>query len=103
MIAPLAMIFGKQYLKLLQNESKIKILETEEKALESEIVRQEEEVKHWTYKELATQLVEIQKGLELILVNPNVPIEEKIQLKNVFWKIYKVFESSRQLDEKVEA
>lgn len=101
-ISPLAVIFGKQYLKLLQSESKIKILEVTEKALEEEVVRQEKEVKNWTSNTLSQKLAEIQKGLNTVLKDKNIPDKEKVELKNIFFQIYQVFISGKEMEKKVE-
>jgi len=101
-ISPLAVIFGKQYLKLLQSESKIKILETEGKALEEEVVRQEKEVKNWTSNILSQKLVQIQKGLNSVLKDKNISESEKEELKNIFFQIYQVFKSGKEMEKKIE-
>jgi len=101
-ISPLAVIFGKQYLKLLQSESKIKILETEGKALEQEVTRQEKEVKDWTTNTLSQQLVQIQKRITAILNDNSISAKEKQELKNIFFQIYQVFESGKEMEKKVE-
>lgn len=101
-ISPLAVIFGKQYLKLLQSESKIKILEVTGKALEEEVIRQEKEVKNWTSNVLSQKLSEIQKGLNAVLKDENIPDKEKVELKNIFFQIYQVFMSGKEMEKKVE-
>lgn len=101
-ISPLAVIFGKQYLKLLQSESKIKILEVTGKALEEEVIRQEKEVKNWTSNVLTQKLSEIQKGLNAVLKDENIPDKEKVELKNIFFQIYQVFMSGKEMEKKVE-
>ncbi|MBU0998656.1 hypothetical protein KJ570_03980 [Patescibacteria group bacterium] len=101
-ISPLAVIFGKQYLKLLQSESKIKILETEGKALEEEVVRQEKEVKNWTSNILSQKLVQIQKRLNAVLKDENISDLEKKELKDIFFQIYQVFTSGKEMEKKVE-
>ncbi len=101
-ISPLAVIFGKQYLKLLQSESKIQILETEGKALEEEVVRQEKEVKNWTSNILSQKLVQIQKGLNSVLKDKSISESEKEELKNIFFQIYQVFKSGKEMEKKIE-
>ena len=95
-------MFGKQYLKLLQSESKIKILEVEGKALVEEVVRQEKEVKNWTTNVLSQRLSEIQKGINVVLKDEKIPDKEKIELKNIFFQIYQVFMSGKEMEKKVE-
>lgn len=88
LIAPLATIFGKQYLKLLQSETEIK--------------RQESEVKFWTYQVLAKKLVDIQTGLKSVLNNPQTPVIEKEKIKKVFGDAYQIFVSGKEMEKKVE-
>ncbi len=47
LIMPLALFFGRQYLKLLEEEQKIKILETKKQALEKEVSLQERDTLLW--------------------------------------------------------
>jgi hypothetical protein len=102
LIAPLATIFGKQYIKLLQSESKIKILETEGKILEGEIKRQETEVKSWTYQVLSKKLVDIQDGLKSVLKDPQTPDLEKEKIKKIFGDAYALFVSGKEMEKKIE-
>lgn len=88
LIAPLATIFGKQYLKLLQSESEIK--------------RQEMEVKFWTYEVLAKKLVDIQTGLKSVLGDPQIPEIEKEKIKKIFTDAYQLFLSGREMEKKIE-
>lgn len=81
LIAPLATLFGKQYLK-------IKSLQTE--------------VKTWTYETLSKQLVDIQTGLKSILNDPQTPMVEKEKAKKIFSETYQVFVSGKEMEKKVE-
>jgi len=47
LIMPMALFFGRQYLKLLEEEQKIKILETKKQALEKEVSLQERNTLLW--------------------------------------------------------
>ena len=81
LIAPLATIFGKQFLK-------IKSLQTE--------------VKSWTFETLSKQLVDIQTGLKSILNDPQTPVVEKEKAKKIFGETYQVFVSGKEMEKKVE-
>ena len=81
LIATLATIFGKQFLK-------IKSLQTE--------------VKSWTYETLSKQLVDIQTGLKSILNDPQTPVVEKEKAKKIFGETYQVFVSGKEMEKKVE-
>jgi len=52
MIVPLALIFGKQYIKLMQSELEVKSLTTEEKTLNKKIEEQQK------------QIAEMEKGVQ---------------------------------------
>lgn len=88
LIAPLAAIFGKQYIKLRESETEVK--------------RQEEEVKSWTYWVLSKKLVDIQTGLKSILTDPQTPVIEKEKVKKIFSDAYEVFISGTEMEKKVE-
>jgi cell division protein FtsB len=102
LITPLALIFGSQYIKLLQSEEKIEVLEYEGQKLEKEVIEQEKEVARWTYTELSQKLSQIQEGIKVILNDKNVSPEEKVQLKDIFSKIYDVFQSGKEMEKKIQ-
>lgn len=81
LIAPLATLFGKQYLK-------IKSLQTE--------------VKTWTFDTLAKKLVDIQTGLKSLLNDPQTPPVEKEKVKKIFGETYQVFVSGKEMEKKIE-
>jgi len=60
LVTPLALFFGKQYLRLLENEEKIKILQEESQIMEEEIEKEETDVLLWT-------ALDLKKGLTAIL------------------------------------
>lgn len=59
LITPIALFFGKQYLKLLEDEEKVKILEQESKVMEEQIEKEETDVLMWTNLNLKRGLSEI--------------------------------------------
>jgi signal transduction histidine kinase len=61
LIMPIALFFGRQYLKLLEEEQKIRILETKKKSLEKEVTHQEQETLLWldlAFKEHLSKILE---------------------------------------------
>jgi hypothetical protein len=101
MITPLAAIFGKQYIKLIQNEQKIKILEEEGKALEEEVKTQEEEVKRWTLQEFKEHLANIWQSLDNLAADETLSEKNKQVLQEISDELSTLLESERKMEEKV--
>ena len=59
LVTPLALFFGKQYLQVLANEEKIKILKEESQIMEEEIKEEETNILLWTSLELKKGLTDI--------------------------------------------
>ncbi len=59
LIAPLALFFGRQYLKVLEDEEKIKILKKETKKLAKEVNQQEEDTLLWLSLSFREQVIKI--------------------------------------------
>ena len=102
LITPLALIFGSQYIKILQDKEKIEVLSYEGQKLEKEVVEQEKEVNKWTYTELSQRLTEIQQGISSLLNNTQISASEKLKLKEIFTKIYEVFQSGKEMEKKIQ-
>ena len=97
LIAPLANIFGTQYIKLLEDEEKIKILKYEEKKLEVEVKRQESEVASWVSTELSTKLTSIWKLVEDIKAKEKLNEETKARLIKISSELTGLLESAKNL------
>ncbi len=66
LIMPVALFFGRQYLKLLEEEQKIKILETKKQVLEREVTHQERETLLWldlNFKDHLSKILETTANL----------------------------------------
>jgi signal transduction histidine kinase len=66
LITPIALFFGRQYLKLLEEERKIKFLEISKGTLEKEVSQQERETLLWLnldFKDHLIQIMEISSNL----------------------------------------
>jgi len=59
LITPVALFFGKQYLRVLKDEEKIKILKEEEQIMETTIEKEETDTLLWVCLELKKGLTEI--------------------------------------------
>lgn len=100
-IAPISLAFGKQYIQILENERKIKLLKNVEQDFVEEIKSQEEEVKTWTEGEFRLKLVNAQKYLDDILKDPNLSKEKKEKINDLYKEIYELFLSGMDMKKDV--
>lgn len=66
LITPIALFFGRQYLRLLEEERKIKVLEIKKGTLEKEVSQQERETLLWLnldFKDHLNQIMEVSSNL----------------------------------------
>lgn len=66
LIMPIALFFGRQYLKLLKKEKKIRFLETKRHALEKELTHQEQETLLWldlSFKDHLSKIMDISSNM----------------------------------------
>jgi len=101
LIAPLANIFGTQYIKLLEDEEKIEVLKDQEKMLEDEVERQENEVEKWVSTDLMTKLASIWESVEEIEAKNKLNTELKVKLKKISDELSSLLESARNLEKKI--
>ncbi|OGM16075.1 hypothetical protein A2V55_01875 [Candidatus Woesebacteria bacterium RBG_19FT_COMBO_37_29] len=103
LITPLALIFGTQYMKLLQDEEKIKILSLKGEELEKEVNEQETEVKTWTEGEFKNQLIKIWESIEALASDPACKGLHKQKLTEVSGELSKLLQSGKKMEEKIES
>ena len=101
LIAPLANIFGKQYLNLLEDEEKIKVLTIKGKQLETEVERQEVEVKHWVSVDFMKKLAEIWEDLETLQTDNKLGSTAKEKLLKISQELSDLLKSARDMEKKV--
>jgi len=103
LITPVALFFGKQYLKVLEDEEKIKILEEEEKIIEEQIAKEETETLFFTSLELKKGLTEILDQISYLLTDiSHLTVNQKERLLKIQARARQLLESSRQLKEEVD-
>ena len=102
LITPLALIFGAQYIQLLQSNEKIKILATKDKMLEKEVSAQEAEVKTWTEGEFKDHLVKVWESVENLANNPSCKDTHRQKLTEVSKELSELLESGKEMQEKIE-
>lgn len=103
LITPVALFFGKQYLRVLKDEEKIKIMEEEEKILEEQIQVEESDVLLWTCLDLKKGLTEILDETSQMLsdishLSPN----QKEKLLKIHQKASKLLQSSQKLKNQID-
>ncbi len=103
LITPVALFFGKQYLKVLQDEEKIKILEEEEKILSEQIKKEETDVLLWTSLDLKKGLIEILDQTSHLLADvSHLTISQKERLLKIRERATQLLQSSQKLKEEVD-
>ncbi len=103
LITPLALIFGTQYINLLQDEEKIKILSIKGRELEKEVNEQEVEVKNWTEGEFKIHLIKIWESIEALANDPACEGMHKQRLSEVSGELSKLLQSGKKMEEKIES
>lgn len=101
LIVPLAVIFGKQYIKLKRNELEVRALESEEKTLTKKVEAQKSKVKYWTDAVLGQKLAEIQNYLKSLEQNPTTSQEKKDYLRSISAKIYETYLDGKEMEKEI--
>lgn len=103
LVTPLALFFGKQYLKVLEDEEKIKILEEESQVLEGEIEKEETDVLFWTTLELKKDLSEILDRTSNLLADvAHLTINQKENLQKIRKRAKNLLKTGARLKEEVD-
>jgi hypothetical protein len=103
LVTPLAMFFGRQYLKLLADEEKIKILQEESQIIEEEIKKEETDVLLWSSLELKRGLTEIlHQTSEMLADLSHLTLKQKEKLSKIRQTASNLLRASQQLKEEVD-
>jgi len=103
LITPLAMFFGKQYLRVLENEEKIKILEEETQILEEEIEKEETDILLWSTLELKRGIIEIlHQTSELLSDVSHLTLKQKEKLSKIRQTASNLLKTGQKLKEEVD-
>ena len=89
LIAPLALIFGKQYFRLLSKEKEVKDQETK--------------VYQWTFGSFRKKLYEIQKEVKKLGEDKSIPEKSREKLKKTSEDIFKLYQSGKKMEKEVES
>lgn len=103
LITPVALFFGKQYLKVLQDEEKIKILEEEVKITEEQIGQEESDVLLWTCLDLKKGLTGILDETSQLLADvSHLDTHQKERIAKIREKALHLLQSSQKLKNEVD-
>jgi len=103
LITPLALFFGRQYLKLLKSEEKIKILEEESEIMEEQIEKEETDVLMWATLELKKGLTEIlDQTSDLLADMAHLTLRQKEKLGKVRQTASELLKTSQKLKREVD-
>lgn len=94
-------MFGKQYIEILKNEQRIKVLKSISQDFIEEIKDQEEGIKNWTEGEFRLKLVNIQKYLGELLKDPNLSKDKKEKINDLYSQIYELFLSGMEMKKEI--
>ncbi len=96
-IAPISLMFGKQYIEILKNEQKIKVLKNVSQDFVEELKEEKEQVKNWTEGDFREKLVEMQKHLGDFLNDSSLSRDKKEKAKELYQQIYELFLSGMEM------
>lgn len=103
LITPVALFFGKQYLRVLEDDEKIKILEEESEIIEEEIQKEETDVLLWTSLEFKNSLTEILDEISQLLADiSHLTSNQKERLLKIYRKAVNLLESGKKLKKEVD-
>jgi hypothetical protein len=103
LITPVALFFGKQYLKVLQDEEKIKILEEEGEIIEEQMEKEETDILLFTCLELKKGLTEILDQTSHLLADlSHLTFNQKERLGKIRERATQLLQSGQKLKEEVD-
>jgi len=103
LVTPLALFFGKQYLQVLRDEEKIKILEEEEKIAQEQIKTEETNVLLWATLELKRGLMTILDEVSHLLGDVgHLTVSQKERLLKIRERALHLLETGKKLKEEVD-
>lgn len=103
LITPLALFFDHQYLKLLEEEDKIKILQDEEKITQNLIAEKKKNVFLWTSLELKKYLTTVLNEISEMLADvSHLNFRQQERLYKICKQLLKLIKSSEELKEETE-
>lgn len=93
-ITPLSVIFGKQYLKVLEDRKTIT-------GLSQKIQKNKVDVELWTEGDFRKRLLRIQEYLQKLLNDPTIEIDKRERITSLYRQIYDLFLSGMTMEKKI--
>ena len=93
-IAPLSVLFGKQYLKVLEDKKMIT-------GLNQKVQRNKVDVTTWTESDFRRRLLRIQEYLQKLQSDPKVQLDEKERIRSLYRQIYDLFLSGKTMEKNI--
>lgn len=103
LITPLALFFGRQYLKVLEEQEKIKILSFKKQALEKEVGQQEEDTLLWISLSFREHVIKILDTSSNLLSDVGrLTLVQKEDLQKIHESAKRLLKLGEKLKEKIE-
>lgn len=93
-IAPLSILFGKQYLKVLEDKRMIT-------GLNQKVQRNKVDVTAWTEGDFRRRILRIQEYLQKLLNDPAIGPDKKERITSLYRQIYDLFLSGRKMEKDI--
>jgi hypothetical protein len=93
-IAPLSVIFGRQYLKVLEDKKMIT-------GLNQKVQRNRVDVTTWTEGDFRKRVLRIQEYLQKLLNDPTIGLDKKERITSLYRQIYELFLSGREMEKDI--
>jgi hypothetical protein len=93
-IAPLSILFGKQYLKVLADKKVIT-------SLSQKVQMNKVDVTAWTEGDFRKRLLRIQEYLQKLVNDPSIGLDKKERVNSLYRQIYDLFLSGRKMEKDI--
>ena len=93
-IAPLSVLFGKQYLRVLEDKKMIT-------GLNQKVQRNKVDVTAWTEGDFRRRVLRIQEYLQKLLNDPTIGLDKKERITSLYRQIYELFLSGREMEKDI--
>jgi hypothetical protein len=93
-IAPLSVLFGKQYLKVLEDKKMIT-------GLSQKVQRTKVDVTSWTEGDFRKRLLRIQEYLQKLINDPSIEFDKKERINSLYRQIYDLFLSGETMEKNI--
>ena len=93
-IAPLSVLFGKQYLRVLTDKKMIT-------GLSQKVQKNKADVGEWTEGDFRKRLLRIQEYLQKLSQDPTIELDKKQRIDSIYRQIYDLFLSGREMEKDI--